>query len=439
MKNRENAFTGTIDVYRFTFHQMVKGPANLIMLFIMLVIAAAVPPVMAMLSGETKAEKSEITSVYVQNESGYPLSMEAVFSENPYFADTVVSDTELTEETYGEVLSETEVYIHLKGAEDNGALELNAFTLENTKISESDLSACTQQITEALDQARYQNLKADKAQIALLTSGYTTDTQEAEEYLNPQQDNTESRFSVQMVYSIAVIMLCTFASSFVIQKVVEEKASKLTEMLMVSVKPLALLAGKILAVMTYIFGELLIFAAAFGVSAVLTEKHTGVEIVRKLLASMQIDPETFRISMGTAVILLISLLLGYLTVSFLSGLLGAACSSMEDVEPVNMVVVLIVLAGYMAAVITMPLKAGAGLATAVSLIPVVSIFCAPVRFIVGDISFAVLLLSWAIQILVLVLLGLGCARIYRDLMLYRGNRMKMSRLISMMGKGGARK
>lgn len=439
MKNRDNAFAGTIDVYRFTFHQMVKGPANLIMLFIMLAIAAAVPPVMAMLGGETKTEKSEITSVYVQNESGYLLSLEEDFSENPYFADTVVSNTELTEETYGEALGETEVYIHLKRAEENGALELKAFTLENTKISESDLAACTQQITEVLDQARYQNLEAEEAQIALLMSGYATDTQDAEEYLNPQEHNTEGRFSVQMVYSIAVIMLCTFTSAFVIQKVVEEKASRLTEMLMISVKPLALLAGKILAVMTYIFGELLIFGAAFGVSAVLTEKYTGVDIVGKLLASMQIDTATFRISAGTAVVLLISLLLGYLTVSFLSGLLGASCSSMEEVEPANMVVVLIVLAGYMAAVITMPLDTGTGLATMVSLIPVVSIFCAPARFIVGDISFAVLALSWALQILVLVLLGLGCARIYRDLMLYRGNRMKIGRLISMMGKGGTRK
>lgn len=439
MKNRDNAFAGTMDVYRFTFHQMVKGPANLIMLFIMLAIAAAVPPVMAMLGGETKTEKSEITSVYVQNESGYPLSLEEDFSETPYFADTVVSDTELTEETYGEALGETEVYIHLKRAEENGALELKAFTLENTKISESDLAACTQQITEVLDQARYQKLEAEEAQIALLMSGYTTDTQDAEEYLNPQEHNTEGRFSVQMVYSIAVIMLCTFTSAFVIQKVVEEKASKLTEMLMISVKPLALLAGKILAVMTYIFGELLILAAAFGISVVLTEKYTGVEIVGKLLASMQIDTAAFRISAGTAVILLISLLLGYLTVSFLSGLLGASCSSMEEVEPANMVVVLIVLAGYMAAVITMPLDAGTGLAAAVSLIPVVSIFCAPARYIVGDISFVVLALSWALQILVLVLLGLGCARIYRDLMLYRGNRMKIGRLISMMGKGGTRK
>ena len=76
------------------------------------------------------------------------------------------------------------------------------------------------------------------------------------DYLD-QKNGTESigfdaNFAIQYGYSIVVMILCLLSASFIIRCIVTEKDSKLIELLMVSVSPLALLLGKILAVMTYV-------------------------------------------------------------------------------------------------------------------------------------------------------------------------------------------
>ena len=149
------------------------------------------------------------------------------------------------------------------------------------------------------------------------------------------------------------------------------------------------------------------------------------------MASTGISSEILRISPVTALVLVISLLLGYLQVSLISGLIGTGCSSTEDVEPANLAVVLLVMAGYMAATVTVGFGNNPVLTYLVSLCPVASMFCAPARYIIGDIGIGMLGFSWIIQIIVILLLAYVCARLYRALMMYRGSRMKVSGWIAM--------
>ena len=74
-----------------------------------------------------------------------------------------------------------------------------------------------------------------------------------------------------------------------------------------------------------------------------------------------------------------------------------------------------------------------------SLIPFVSAFCAPVHYICGRIGFLMLMLSWLTQAALVVGLALFGARIYRDLILYRGKRMRLGEVlrIAKNQKGGA--
>ena len=59
----------------------------------------------------------------------------------------------------------------------------------------------------------------------------------------PEENFDGSRFWVQYGYSILAMMVCLMSASYVIRAVVEEKDSRLVELLLVSVKPMALLAG----------------------------------------------------------------------------------------------------------------------------------------------------------------------------------------------------
>ena len=75
-------------------------------------------------------------------------------------------------------------------------------------------------------------------------------------------DDSMDGFWVQYGYAIVVMMLCMMSTAFLLRAVVEEKESKLVELLMVSVSPLALLGGKILAVMLYVAALLLLVLPA---------------------------------------------------------------------------------------------------------------------------------------------------------------------------------
>ena len=82
-------------------------------------------------------------------------------------------------------------------------------------------------------------------------------------------DDSMDGFWVQYGYAIVVMMLCMMSTAFLLRAVVEEKESKLVELLMVSVSPLALLGGKILAVMLYVAALLLLVLFGMGGSVLL--------------------------------------------------------------------------------------------------------------------------------------------------------------------------
>ena len=448
MKLKKSDFTGTGKVYRFTLSQMMKGKANIISLIIFFLIAAASIPIMTVMMGGDKAASPDnpealgIAVVYVQNDTGYGLDLESVPQRNEIFENTEFVDTDLmnvdwSEDTYESMLQPEEIYVHLQRDEENMCFSIGAYTLEDKEFTDGDIDSCVGMLSGLLDEARYAGQAARAEQIAVMTSPYNTNVQSVSEYLEEKEDDFDARFGVQILYSVALLILCTFVSSFIIQKVIEEKASKLAELLMVSVQPLALLVGKILAVMTYIFGLVVSLAAVMGISYAVTGQFADTSVMRQQIAASGISADILNISPVTVLILVVSLFLGYLQVSLLSGLIGTGCSSTEDVEPANLTIVLLVMAGYIAAVMTV----GSGnpvLAYVVSLCPVASMFCAPVRYLIGDIGIGMLAFSWVLQLAVILLLAYVCARIYRALMMYRGSRMKLGGWISMFRQNGAK-
>lgn len=269
-------------------------------------------------------------------------------------------------------------------------------------------------------------------QMEILSANYSVDVMTEEEYRADDGVDMDALFVIQYVYSIFVMFVSIFSASYIIRAVIEEKASKLVETLMVSVKPLALILGKILSVMTYIFGLFVAMILAFGLSYGICGRFMDVSAIGTLMSSMGFSSELMNLSVSTVLIVLISLILGYLAFSIIAGVSGTCCSSMEDMESANLSVTLLIMAGYLVSCMTVAISGGVP-AVVVSLLPVVSVFCAPVQYVVGHISLAVFLLSWLLQALYIVLLAIFATRVYRELIMYRGNRVKLMQLFRMAG------
>lgn len=403
--------SGTGQVYRFTLSQLLKSRANRVTLIIMMLLAAVSMPLTALLGGETPetSDTAGLASVRVDNRTDLALD----FSGDAYWADTDFSAD----------AGEPDAVVTVTG--DETGYQVAVVGSESAHAGE--LSQLAETARQAVRDACLQAAGLSSRQLEALTAS------------TGEEDSHEDGFWVQYGYSILAMILCLMSASYVIRAVVEEKDSRLVELLLVSVKPMALLAGKILAVMAFTFGWLLAMLAGFGVSCGLTAGLMGSGVLQKqlsgLLAAVPRVQEDLWQAAGVLLVLLVSLGLGYLTMSLIGGVAGACCSGMEDAGEATGPVMLLTMAGYLASCVVGAVPSGP-VAVFSTLCPIVSIFCAPVQFAGGNVSFWLVLASWAIQAAVIWGLLTLASRVYAGLIVHRGSRVKLRELMS-MAKGGA--
>lgn len=403
--------SGTGQVYRFTLSQLLKSRANRVTLIIMVLLAAVSMPLTALLGGETPetSDTAGLASVRVDNRTDLVLD----FSGDAYWADTDFSAD----------AGEPDAVVTVTGDETGYQVAVNG----RETADAGELSQLAETARQAVRDACLQAAGLSSRQLEALTAS------------TGEEDSHEDGFWVQYGYSILAMILCLMSASYVIRAVVEEKDSRLVELLLVSVKPMALLAGKILAVMAFTFGWLLAMLAGFGVSCGLTAGLMGSGVLQKqlsgLLAAVPRVQEDLWQAAGVLLVLLVSLGLGYLTMSLIGGVAGACCSGMEDAGEATGPVMLLTMAGYLASCVVGAVPSGP-VAVFSTLCPIVSIFCAPVQFAGGNVSFWLVLASWAIQAAVIWGLLTLASRVYAGLIVHRGSRVKLRELMS-MAKGGA--
>lgn len=403
--------SGTGQVYRFTLSQLLKSRANRVTLIIMVLLAAVSMPLTALLGGETPetSDTAGLASVRVDNRTDLVLD----FSGDAYWADTDFSAD----------ADEPDAVVTITGDETGYQVAVNG----SETADAGELSQLAETARQAVRDACLRAAGLSSRQLEALTAS------------TGEEDSHEEGFWVQYGYSILAMILCLMSASYVIRAVVEEKDSRLVELLLVSVKPMALLAGKILAVMAFTFGWLLAMLAGFGVSCGLTAGLMGPGVLQKqlsgLLAAVPRVQEDLWQAAGVLLVLLVSLGLGYLTMSLIGGVAGACCSGMEEAGEATGPVMLLTMAGYLASCVVGAVPSGP-VAVFSTLCPVVSIFCAPVQFAGGNVSFWLVLASWAIQAAVIWGLLTLASRVYAGLIVHRGSRVKLRELMS-MAKGGA--
>lgn len=406
--------SGTGQVYRFTLSQLLKSRANRVTLIIMVLLAVVSMPLTALLGGETPetSDTAGLATVRVDNRTDLALD----FSGDAYWADTDFSADAAD-------AGEPDAVVTVTGDETGYQVAVNG----SETADAGELSQLAETARQAVRDACLRAAGLSSRQLEALTAASAG-----------EESFYEDGFWVQYGYSILAMILCLMSASYVIRAVVEEKDSRLVELLLVSVKPMALLAGKILAVMAFTFGWLLAMLAGLGVSCGLTAGLMGPGVLQKqlsgLLAAVPRVQEDLWQAAGVLLVLLVSLGLGYLTMSLIGGVAGACCSGMEEAGEATGPVMLLTMAGYLASCVVGAVPSGP-VAVFSTLCPIVSIFCAPVQFAGGNVSIWLVLASWAIQAAVIWGLLTLASRVYAGLIVHRGSRVKLRELMS-MAKGG---
>ena len=443
MKNKkDNAFTGlygTKKVFLFTLSQFFKNKSNILSFLIMFLMSVFFVPVISLTTGSAPAEKEVIIeedrlpdNIYVYNTTPIYLDGtsevfgESVFKKCPL---TLVTDpSSLT-------LGKRDLLVNYTFSQNESCYRIFVEGSEDSEIDGETISRCQNLFYNCFEFEKYSMTGIDKDTAnSLLYSGYFGNVDSLENFKKGETPSFELRFTLQFIYSVAVLMLCTLASSFIIRTVVEEKSSKLVEFLLVSVEPLALLAGKILAIMVCVLIIMALMISGTLISNYISVEYFDLAGVGDILSQMNISLDLYNLGFELIFIVIISIVLSYITFSVISGIAGACCNSMDEMSSASLLAIAPAMIGYM----TVPVLTAFESPTAdlvVSLMPILSSFYAPSAYLIGSISLPIMILSLVIQAITALLLALFCRRVFSYIIMYKGNKLSLKTLFSIAGKG----
>ena len=442
------SLAGTGRVFSFTLCQHYKSKATIITLAILLLFSLASVPLMSRFGGgsadpavtESRSETVDVENasflreVLIRNDTDLSISADAVIAAVPAFADAEFTETDTIADLSGSIGA---AGVHITGTD--GSYHVTVTAAPDTVLTDDILDALAGGFSSAVHAALLDASGITGEQLSAISAGWSVSTADAAELAEDENSYSfDILYGVNYVYSFAVMFLCIMSTSYILSAMVEEKSSKLVEVLLVSVQPLALIAGKILAVMTWMTIDVILLLCGFGISCLLAPQLPGGVSITALADSAGLGTLLNRLDWTILPVILFSLLLGYATFSLLGGFFGSGCSTTEDITGANLGVTMLVIAGYIAAIFQGVLESRT-LSIVLSLLPFFSVFCAPANYLLDVIGPGVLVASWLIQLAVIAGLARLTAAVYRSLIFYNGSRIKMWKLLSVarQAKGGA--
>jgi ABC-2 type transport system permease protein len=225
--------------------------------------------------------------------------------------------------------------------------------------------------------------------------------------LDPDAGADEQRVVMAIIGTAVLYSLLILFGQFVAQGVVEEKASRVVELLLATMKPWQLLAGKILGLGVLGFAQILLIAVV-GVTGALA--FDIVDIPGDLIS--------------TAVSVVLWFVLAYALYASIFAVAGSLVSRQEDLGTVLMPTTLVLVAAFVVGVQGAANPDGA-LAVVTSYVPGLSPLVMPVRQAAGDVAAWEVALSAAIAVLAVALVVRIGGRVYAASLLRTSGKTKI--------------
>ena len=225
--------------------------------------------------------------------------------------------------------------------------------------------------------------------------------------LDPDADTDGQRIIVAIIGIGVLYSLLILFGQFVAQGVVEEKASRVVELLLSTMKPWQLLAGKIIGLGALGLGQIVVIAAV-GVGGALA--FDLVDIPGELVS--------------TAVGVVAWFVLGYAFYAAIFAVVASLVSRQEDLGTVLMPTTL-VLVGALVVGIQAASDPGGTLATVTSYVPGLSPLVMPVRQAAGEVALWEIGLAVVLMLVAIALVVRLGGRIYAGALLRTSGRTKI--------------
>ncbi|MGK3200952.1 ABC transporter permease [Amycolatopsis sp. MEPSY49] len=281
------------------------------------------------------------------------------------------------------------------------------------KLTATYKSSLDEQLRKVLDQVAQQQVldgvlssaQLEPADVMAQVNG----THVQDDPISPEPADHTQRLVVGLIVAFLLYLSIITYGMMVAQGVVEEKSSRVVEILLASVRPWQLLLGKVIGLGLVGLTQLVILGAA-GLAAA---SATGVFSLSGFAT-------------GTLLWGLLWYLLGFLLYATIYGALGSLVSRQEDTQSVVSPLNVILIVGFIAG-INLLLQDPSGSGTKVlSLIPLLSPILMPARISTGAAAGWEIALSLGLTVALVALLTWLGGKIYGNSVLRIGSRIKLS-------------
>ena len=266
---------------------------------------------------------------------------------------------------------------------------------------------------DAVDSGLEALVTAAVQQQALVTAGVdlariTQQSQVAVDTLQPVDPNAGEQLGIAIVGTILLFVSLSGYGALVATGVVEEKQSRVVELLLATIKPWQLLAGKVLGLGAVGLLQLVIL----GGIGVVTASLTGVLTVPGAAAGM----------FGMVVLWY---LIGFFLFAALYAAVGSTVSRQEELNTVVTPLVFVLLIPFILVLNLLPGDPRNPLAAVLSFIPFFSQTVMPARYALGVAPLWEVGVSAAIALVAIVVVVRVAARVYENSILRTGSRVSL--------------
>jgi len=234
-------------------------------------------------------------------------------------------------------------------------------------------------------------------------------------------ESSAQSFSLAYLMGLVLYTVILVYGVNVKSSVLEEKTTRIVEVLVSSVRPFSLLAGKILGVGAVSLLQLAIWGVAGRVLAVWGAEWTGGADTSSPLAIPHV-------STATAAIFLAYFVGGFLLYSAMFAAVGAMSSTEQEAQQAQQPIAFI-LVGSVLSMFALLNEPNSTLAVTLSLIPFSAPIAMPVRWAAGDLPPLELVASLVLLVAGIVVVTWVASRIYRVGILMTGKRPSLRELV----------
>ncbi|MBQ6814854.1 MAG: ABC transporter permease [Lachnospiraceae bacterium] len=433
---KKGLFTGWKDVFSFTATQNVKGSSYKTSTVVLGIVIAVIFALISVLMAVLQLDDEEPDDTVVV-EDGFEEQIEEVFLVDSDVLDDQMLNTLITlslslegviEEKFNVTVIPAEdkdnyVNTHLDAVvvtvekQDENDIVFSTFTSEESPLFNGAAEEYMDYVLDYIDIYGYQIAGVAPENLPYFMAPYLSQAVSVDENVQNVGVMLTEMF-VPMICTLIIYAMVMLYGQNVTKSVVAEKSSKLMEMLLTSVKPYALITGKVLAVFTMAVLQLLIWigcgAVGYIAGGMIADEINPdyVNYVDVITGLLEVDNGNGAFTLASVIIAILAIMIGFLMFCVIAALIASAVSKMEDVSTAMSMYQIPVVVGWIVSYLA-PLLENELLMKAIYIIPVTSPFILPSDVILGKCGIGEGIISLVVLTLTTVCLILLTGKIYK--------------------------